>query len=99
MRTAGHPQMWPLPSDGRFNSANISSNGGDFVVSRRLILSRYALPWLLEFHDLDSDLYDRIAFQSCLQMADERDSVAQHQLDSAGQVSYIVCSNAVFHYI
>jgi len=85
MRTAGHPQMWPL-TDGRLNSANLSSNGGDFVVARRLILSRYASPWLLEFHNLDSDLYDRIAFQSCLQMATEHDSDAKQQLGSAGQV-------------
>ena len=99
MRTATYPQMWPLHSDGRLNSANLSSNGGDFVVARRLILSHYASPWLLEFHNLDSDLYDRIAFQSCLQMAAERDSDAQHQLDNAGQVWHIVCSNAEFHYI
>jgi hypothetical protein len=100
MRTATHPQMWPpLHSDGRLNSANLSSNGGDFVVARRLILSRYALPWLLEFHDLDSDLYDRIAFQSCLQMATERDSDVRHQLDNAGQVWCIVCPNAIFIYI
>jgi len=86
MRTASHSQMWPPHLDGRLNSANPSSNGGDFVVARRLIISRYASPWLLEFHNLDSDLYDRIAFQTCLQMATEQDSDARQQLESPGQV-------------
>jgi hypothetical protein len=91
--------MWPLHPDGRLNSSNLSSNGGDFVVARRLILSHYALPWLLDFHNLDSDLYDRVAFQSCSQMAAERVSGAHNQLDSAGQVWHIICSDAIFYYI
>jgi hypothetical protein len=78
--------MWPLQSDRRRNSAHLPTHGGDFVVARRLILSHYASPWLRELHDLDPDLYDRIAFQSCLQMAEDQDSEAHHQLDSAGQV-------------
>ena len=85
MRIASHPQMWPPHSDGPFGSSNASSHGGDFVVARRLILSRYAVPWLLELHNLDSNLYEKIAFQSCLQLADEQDSIA-HQLDDMRRV-------------
>lgn len=82
--------MWPLHSDVR--SANISSNGGDFVAARRIILSRYALPWLLELHNLDSELYGRIAFQSCFQKADDQNSDGQIQDNSAGQVRCFVYS-------
>jgi len=56
------------------------------VVARRSILSRFALPWLLELHDLDPILYDRIAFETCLEVSNEKVLDGEHQHHSNKQV-------------
>ncbi|KAF9533011.1 hypothetical protein CPB83DRAFT_806739 [Crepidotus variabilis] len=74
MRTSRYVPVWPSHSDNRpAPSANLMSNGGDFVVARRALLSRFAVPWLLELHDLDPMLYCRIIFQHCIQAADDHE--------------------------
>jgi hypothetical protein len=73
-------------SDERQVSSNFSGKGGEFVVARRSILSRFALPWLLELHDLDPILYDRIAFETCLEVSNEKVLDVEHQHHSNKQV-------------
>ena len=74
MRNVRNAPVWPYRFDNRPGpSSNLTSNGGDFVVARRALLSRYAIPWLSELHDLDSGLYGRILFENCVQAADDRE--------------------------
>ncbi|PPR08077.1 hypothetical protein CVT24_010538 [Panaeolus cyanescens] len=54
---------WPFPSDSRLGAH--ANNGGDYVAARRSLHSRYAVPWLRELHDLDTDLYTSIIVDVC----------------------------------
>jgi hypothetical protein len=45
---------WPSLPNLRPGATSLSSNGGDYVTARRLLLSRFAVPWLLELHELDT---------------------------------------------
>lgn len=59
---------WPSLPDFR-SGASLSSNGGDYVAARHALLSRFAAPWLLELHELDSVLYGQVVFDTCSEVA------------------------------
>ncbi|KAF8163325.1 hypothetical protein B0H34DRAFT_805778 [Crassisporium funariophilum] len=63
---------WPPSHDFRPGAAGVSSNGGDYVAARRSLLSRFAIPWLLELHNLGPSLYGQIVFEACLELAADR---------------------------
>ncbi|CAA7271679.1 unnamed protein product [Cyclocybe aegerita] len=73
VRSDRNEQPWPLSTDLRAGPSSLASNGGDYVSSRRALLSRYALPWLLHLHTLDGELYSRILFETCFQSAVDQD--------------------------
>jgi len=73
VRTERNIQSWPYQSEARPGPSSLASNGGDFVAARRSLLSRFAAPWLLEFHDLYPELYSQTAFETCLEFANEQD--------------------------
>ncbi|KAF8964709.1 hypothetical protein BDZ97DRAFT_1815206 [Flammula alnicola] len=73
VRSDRNAQPWPSPLDDRPGPINLASNGGDFVAARRSLLSRFALPWLLELHDLDPQFYCQTIFDTCSQVAADRD--------------------------
>ncbi len=85
MRTPGY-EVWPLRPLGKY-TPNYKGNAGDFVLARRSILDRFALPWLLELHDLDPDLYATMAFESCLHVVDDKDF---DSLDAVDQVQVLL---------
>ncbi|KAF4615386.1 hypothetical protein D9613_003079 [Agrocybe pediades] len=74
VRNSRHPQTWPSSSDNRPTANSLASNGGDYVAARRSLLSRFALPWLYELHNLQPDFYCEVLFETCLQAAEEIDS-------------------------
>ncbi|KAK2466895.1 hypothetical protein APHAL10511_001153 [Amanita phalloides] len=41
-------------------------NGGDYVTFRRALHSRYAMIWLLSFHDQDPTLYGETLYDACV---------------------------------
>lgn len=63
-------QPWPTATNNRPNVANTASNGGDYVASRRLLLSRYATPWMLAFHDRDITAYASLLFDLLAERAE-----------------------------
>ncbi|KDR81629.1 hypothetical protein GALMADRAFT_239698 [Galerina marginata CBS 339.88] len=73
VRTDRHSPPWPLLPDFRPGSAGPASNGGDYVAARRSLLFRFALPWLLELHNLHPDFYCQTVFDTCFQAAVNRD--------------------------
>ncbi|KAH8106968.1 hypothetical protein BXZ70DRAFT_1003857 [Cristinia sonorae] len=67
----GHDnQPWPNPSGNRTIGSNASSNGGDYVASRRALASRYVVPWLLAFHDKDINAYANIIYDLTTEYAE-----------------------------
>lgn len=69
---------WPSLPNFRPGANNLSSNGGDYVTDRHLLLSRFAAPWLLELHELDSALYGQIVFNTCSEVsADQNAGLAE----------------------
>ena len=57
VRTGLDNQPWPNSSHSRPVATNSSSNGGDYVATRRALAQRYVAPWLLAFHDRDINAY------------------------------------------
>jgi hypothetical protein len=47
------------------------NNGGDYVASRRGLLRRYAVRWLLALHDQDTALYAALIYDICSDMAED----------------------------
>lgn len=54
------------------------NNGGDYVASRRALLSQYVTRWLLALHDEDVNLYAKMVYEICADLVD--DTVADNTL-------------------
>ncbi|KAF8910955.1 hypothetical protein CPB84DRAFT_1842225 [Gymnopilus junonius] len=65
---------WPVLSDAHLSTAGLPTNGSDYISARRSLLSRFALPWLLELHDLHPVFYCQTLFDTCLQSTLDADS-------------------------
>ncbi|KAI0797914.1 hypothetical protein C8Q75DRAFT_845203 [Abortiporus biennis] len=63
-------QPWPTHAKSR-PTATSASNGGDYVASRRFLLSRYAAPWLLATHDHDVAMYPVLLYDILAEYAEE----------------------------
>ncbi|KAJ6596919.1 hypothetical protein DFH09DRAFT_972654 [Mycena vulgaris] len=74
IRTAADPLSWPSSQSSRLAPASSVNNGGDYVASRRALLTRYAVKWLLEMHDADPALYGALIYEICVETSQE-DSV------------------------
>lgn len=57
-----------------------ASNGGDYVASRKALVSRYAAPWLLALHDLDITAYPGTLFEILSECVDEGTPFLDHYL-------------------
>lgn len=68
---------WPSLPNLRPGATSHSSNGGDYVTARHLLLSRFAVPWLLELHELDSALYGQVVFDTCSEVAADQHPLTQ----------------------
>ncbi|KAG8753658.1 hypothetical protein FRC14_005835, partial [Serendipita sp. 396] len=70
VRPVGEKPAWPEPI---YNAApREGSTGGaaDYTTTRQKIATRFALPWLLQMHDLNRSLYAECLYQQCLQAAE-----------------------------
>ncbi|KAG8829946.1 hypothetical protein FRC17_005740 [Serendipita sp. 399] len=70
VRSVGEKPAWPEPI---YNlAAREGSIGGaaEYTTTRRKITTRFALPWLLQVHDLNRSLYVDCLYQQCLQVAE-----------------------------
>lgn len=86
VRQSRHSPTWPFLSDNRPAANGLASNGGDYVASRRSLLTRFALPWLFELHNLQPDFYCEVLFETCLQAAKDKDCLEPAaMLDNVGQ--------------
>ncbi|KAJ7632645.1 hypothetical protein FB45DRAFT_913016 [Roridomyces roridus] len=72
IRSASDPASWPLSQSSRSTSVN---NGGDYVAARRHLLNRYAVPWLREMHDQESELYGSICYEICYEIAQHDNAI------------------------
>lgn len=68
---SGEAQSWPTPSTVRPTATVTANNGGDYVASRRVLLNRYAAPWMLALHDLDLQAYSDILYDLLCEHAEE----------------------------
>ncbi|PPQ66076.1 hypothetical protein CVT26_010818 [Gymnopilus dilepis] len=67
-----HDSVWPHSSDAH-TSSTAAANGSDYIPARRSLLSRFALPWLMELHNIHPPLYSEIVFDACLQSVQDPD--------------------------
>ncbi|KAJ7109404.1 hypothetical protein C8R44DRAFT_286771 [Mycena epipterygia] len=71
IRTVSDPLSWPSSQTSRQAPASSVNNGGDYVASRRALLNRYAVKWLLEMHDQDPALYTTLIYEICVEASQE----------------------------
>ncbi|KAE9396073.1 hypothetical protein BT96DRAFT_997116 [Gymnopus androsaceus JB14] len=71
VRSASDPLPWPSMPNGRPALSSSVNNGGDYVASRRALLSRYATPWLLALHHQDRDKYSSLLYDICVELTDD----------------------------
>lgn len=69
VRAGVEAQSWPAIANNR-PVANTANNGGDYVASRRLLLTRYAAPWMLAFHDQDIAVYANLLYDLLAERAE-----------------------------
>lgn len=68
---SGEPHAWPFQVQFRPSTTPVASNGGDYVASRRALLTRYAAPWMLALHDLDIVAYGQMLYDLLCEHAEE----------------------------
>uniref|UniRef100_A0A0W0F9A2 Uncharacterized protein n=1 Tax=Moniliophthora roreri TaxID=221103 RepID=A0A0W0F9A2_MONRR len=61
---------WPPLQSMRQAPSGSVHNGGDYVASRRALVSRYAIPWLAALHDQSPELYAALLYDICAEVAD-----------------------------
>lgn len=71
VRSASDPLPWPAVLNGRPAPSSSANNGGDYVASRRALLSRYATPWLLALHNQDADKYCTLLYDICVDLTED----------------------------
>lgn len=97
MRSDKDIPPWPSFPNFHPGANSLSSNGGDYVTARHLLLSRFAVPWLLELHELDSALYGQIVFDTCSEVAADQNPVTQLSRHCESLLRSIIklCHNSV----
>ncbi|KAH0583846.1 hypothetical protein H2248_009444 [Termitomyces sp. 'cryptogamus'] len=75
VRSPQDPALWP--SDKSRPPPSGLNNGGDYLATRRALLLRYAKPWLLALHDLDSVAYASFIYDACLDAGFSPNSAVQ----------------------
>lgn len=83
-----HDSVWPHSSDAH-TSSTAAANGSDYIPARRSLLSRFALPWLMELHNIHPPLYSEIVFDACLQSVQDPDVGAFDTLQLVTKVSLL----------
>ncbi|KAF9464728.1 hypothetical protein BDZ94DRAFT_1255766 [Collybia nuda] len=68
VRNINESPLWPLAQISRPAPSSFVNNGGDYVATRRALLTRYVIPWLLALHDQDSHMYAKLIYDICLDM-------------------------------
>ncbi|KAF8831271.1 hypothetical protein HHX47_DHR1000685 [Lentinula edodes] len=71
VRSASDPLPWPSVPNGRPAPSSSVNNGGDYVASRKALVSRYAIPWLLALHHQNSENYCNILYDICAELVDD----------------------------
>ncbi|KZT09437.1 uncharacterized protein LAESUDRAFT_741739 [Laetiporus sulphureus 93-53] len=71
VRSGTDVQSWPSHMQPRAKAANAANNGGDYIASRRALLTLYASRWMYALHSLNVDDYARIVFDLLLAFAEE----------------------------
>jgi hypothetical protein len=56
---------WPFSQGNR----PTPTSGGDYVATRRALLTRYAARWLLAVHNLDITSYAKLLYELCTDMS------------------------------
>lgn len=84
---SGEAQSWPAQSSTRPTASVTASNGGDYIASRRALLSRYAGPWMLALHDLDIIAYAGILYDLLCEHAEDGGFTDPFRLESSESVA------------
>jgi hypothetical protein len=71
VRSGVHSPPWPSPQSSRPTPASSVNNGGDYVASRRSLLTRYAARWLLALHDQDPASYTALVYDICVELVED----------------------------
>uniref|UniRef100_A0A8H8CNC3 Phorbol-ester/DAG-type domain-containing protein n=1 Tax=Psilocybe cubensis TaxID=181762 RepID=A0A8H8CNC3_PSICU len=90
VRYERYGQPWPMPSELRPGLNSMATNGGDYVATRRSLISRFALPWLFELRALHPDFYCQTVFDTCQQSVDSRNSFEIDTLLETGNPKNLV---------
>ncbi|KAJ6630829.1 hypothetical protein B0H10DRAFT_1938967 [Mycena sp. CBHHK59/15] len=73
VRPPSESLSWPSAQSARLKPASSVNNGGDYVASRRTLLNRFAVKWLLEMHDQDPALYAALIYEICVETSQQGD--------------------------
>ncbi|KAJ3801305.1 hypothetical protein GGU11DRAFT_741651 [Lentinula aff. detonsa] len=72
VRSASDPLPWPPIPNSRPAPSSSVNNGGDYVASRKALLDRYAVPWLLALHHQNPEDYCNLLYDICAELTDEK---------------------------
>ena len=87
---SGPDASWPPHAQVRTNVTS-STNGGDYVAARRMLLERHAAMWLLSLHDLNIDNYAPMLFDVLVDIAEEGEVVDEYFLGKETDERQMVC--------
>lgn len=91
VRSSDEAYPWPWTPHNRFGITGNSKSGGGYVSSRRLLLNRYAVPWLRALHQMDHTAYAAMVFDHCSQSALAKRSVLDDIFNNGLGVHQVTC--------
>ncbi|KAG6909693.1 hypothetical protein DXG01_015894 [Tephrocybe rancida] len=82
VRSSQDPISWPSSDRSRPAPSSSVDNGGDYLATRRALLTRYVKPWLLALHDLDPVAYAALIYEASLSVEFAPASVERSETDN-----------------
>ncbi|KAG6879985.1 hypothetical protein C0992_008578 [Termitomyces sp. T32_za158] len=81
--------LWPSSDRSRPPQSSLNNSGGDYLATRRALLSRYAKPWLLALHDLDPVAYASFVYDVCLDIDFPPNPANSNRMDFVNEQSKV----------
>ncbi|KAF4576589.1 hypothetical protein EYR36_004567 [Pleurotus pulmonarius] len=86
-RSAMESHPWPYTQDSRPSPSGSANNGGDYIATRRGMLSRYACRWLRALHDQSPPQYAVLLFDLAREIA-ETEKMPISSLSTGNRATY-----------
>lgn len=89
LRLAG--QKVPWPDLGQLGSTGSGAGTAEYTLTRRSLVLRYAMPWLLKVHEQNRPLYAECLYRECVVVSGSSKNFVEHDHEDREDCEVCVC--------